>query len=226
MGNDDRDDSTEKGFSFSNVKEFDRHISQSIVGYAGLVSDIISVSEYFVESGTQVYDLGCSTGKLVKTLAHKYPDLVIHGIENELNFKEHLSTKDNAVFHFKDVFDCDIRNTNFVTSVFTLQFLPIQDRKKLLEKIYSSMNKGGAFVLCEKMLAGDSKFQDMLSFMYYDHKRQHFTDTAILEKEKSLRSIMKLLTLKEYVDMLHSVGFSRVEIFWRRYIFTGVIAIK
>ena len=54
-------------FTFATSKEgFDNHIDTSVRGYSQLWGDILSLSKYFVEDYTQVVDMGCSSGKLLK----------------------------------------------------------------------------------------------------------------------------------------------------------------
>ena len=56
-------------FTFAQREEgFDNHISQSIRGYNDLIGDVINLSQYFVENDTYVYDIGCSTGKMLKSM--------------------------------------------------------------------------------------------------------------------------------------------------------------
>ena len=55
--------------SLDPVKEwFDEHINKSIRGYQDLWDDILKFSKYFVEDGTTVIDIGCSTGRLLKAM--------------------------------------------------------------------------------------------------------------------------------------------------------------
>ena len=56
-------------FTFAQREEgFDNHISQSIRGYNDLIGDVINLSQYFVENDTVVYDIGCSTGKMLRAM--------------------------------------------------------------------------------------------------------------------------------------------------------------
>ena len=56
-------------FSFSNMSDnFDNHISKSIRGYDNLRTDIIGMSKYFVIDDTNVVDIGCSQGSLLKKI--------------------------------------------------------------------------------------------------------------------------------------------------------------
>ena len=214
-------------FAFSTIQKFDDHISNSVVGYNDLVCDIINISDYFVEKDLKVYDLGCSTGKLLKLLSDRHPNSFFVGVENEPNFSDKFESNGNLQFLKKDLTAIkDFTDATFITSVFTMQFLSEQDRVDVLKVVYNSLREGGCFIWAEKVLSNHPKFQDMLNFLHYEHKREKFSDTEILDKEKSLRSIMKLKTLDENLLLLKAIGFSKVEIFWRRYNFVGMIAIK
>src|SRR5271170_8115959 len=67
--------STELSFSFARFAEgFDEHIRRSIRGYVDLLSDCVALSEYFVEDGTVVFDVGCSTGTFLREVSRKNRD--------------------------------------------------------------------------------------------------------------------------------------------------------
>ena len=56
-------------FTFATREEgFDNHIDTSIRGYNDLWQDVVDISQYFVENGTSVVDIGCSTGKMLKSM--------------------------------------------------------------------------------------------------------------------------------------------------------------
>lgn len=58
-----------ENFSFTNFsKEFDEHIDKSIRGYFTLRSDVVKITEYFVEDDMTVLHLGCSQGSLLRMI--------------------------------------------------------------------------------------------------------------------------------------------------------------
>ena len=78
-------------FTFATSKEgFDNHIDKSVRGYSQLWGDILSLSKYFVEDYTQVVDMGCSSGKLLKGMIEQNNKNIPHaqytGIEIEEDF--------------------------------------------------------------------------------------------------------------------------------------------
>jgi len=101
-----------------------------------------------------------------------------------------------------------------------------KDRVKVIQDIYEGLNTGGAFIFAEKTICENAKFQDMLTFNYYDFKRQNFTTEDIMDKEKTLRNMLKPNTWHEIEDMIYEAGFSNIQPFWRNHMFVGAIAMK
>ena len=225
-------------FTFAHRKEgFDEHIEKSIRGYSQLIEDVVALSRYFVEDGTNVIDIGCSTGKMTKALIDynldhsqeaKYIGLEIaEGFEKDLEKrKKELSYYDYVQFLSDDARWYEYSNCSLVTSIFTLQFMPKADRKELLQNIYNGLNCGGAYIFAEKTVCENALVQDMITFNYYDYKRKSFDTEDIMDKERTLRHMMKPNTWREIEDMLLDVGFNVVQPFWRNHAFVGAIAIK
>lgn len=223
-------------FSFANfADDFDDHIDQSIRGYANLIEDCTELSQYFVEDGTTVCDIGCSTGRLLGHMRERNRDRapLAHyvGFDIEPAFKPHWQRHagDNIRFMVQSALEYDgFRDLSLVTSIFTLQFLPERHRRELCRKIFEGLVPGGGFVVAEKTFARSPKIQDMLTSLYLNYKRKHFPDDEILDKEKSLRDKMKPGREADLVDMLTQVGFraENIESFWKNHLFMALICVK
>jgi|TARA_R110002074_G_scaffold302389_1_gene473631 tRNA (cmo5U34)-methyltransferase len=229
-------------FTFAHRKEgFDEHIEHSIRGYSNLLEDIVGLSRYFVEDDTNVIDVGCSTGKLTKAIidynmtfnnGDKLAPGKYIGIEIADGFVENLKkrkkdlTSHDVEFIIDDVRNYKFNNCSLVTSVFTLQFMSKRDRLSIIKKIYKGLNDGGAFIFAEKTICQNALVQDMITFNYYDYKRKSFDTDDIMDKERTLRHMMKPNTWQEIIDMIQSAGFSDAQPFWRNHAFVGAIAIK
>jgi len=228
-------------FTFAHRQEgFDEHIDWSIRGYSNLLGDVISFSRYFVEDNTNVVDIGCSTGKTTeKMLLHNQDhckNAKYVGIEIAEGFYDSLddrldSLTNNEPWAQVEFIKDDVRHYNFencslVTSIFTLQFMPKRHRQEVIQNIYNGLNDGGAFLFSEKIYTEDSFIQDMLTFNYYDFKRQNFDAQDIMDKEITLRNMLKPNTWSEIETMLKSAGFKSVQVFWQNFLFLGAIAIK
>ena len=227
-------------FTFAHREEgFDEHIDKSIRGYQDLLSDIVSLSRYFVEKETNVYDIGCSTGKLTEAMLKKNQDIedvhyygieVADGFVGDMKSREIKLNSDyswNKIkFLHEDVRDSMISNASLITSVFTLQFMSMKDRLPMIKKVYNGLNEGGAFIFAEKTICENAKFQEMITFNFYDYKRKFFDTKDIMDKEQTLRNIMKPNTWKQIEKYIYDAGFKDVQPFWRNHMFVGAIAVK
>ena len=222
-------------FTFATSEEgFDTHIDQSVRGYSNLWTDVLKFSEYFVEDGTCVVDIGCSTGKLLKSMKEQNdkfaPKCFYKGIEIEEDFFPELVDEENLKFYKSDVRSFDwvtgAINCSLVTSIFSLQFMPKTNRQQIIDRIYEALVKGGAFIFSEKIFSSDSQLQEMMQFCYYDYKRQFYSAEELLDKEVNLRHMMKPLTYSELLEMVEKAGFESVQPFWQNFNFVGIIAIK
>ena len=228
-------------FTFAHRKEgFDEHIDKSIRGYADLLDDVISLSRYFVEEGTNVYDIGCSTGKLTQRMLEANQDFCAEanyvGIEIADGFYNDILQRQAHIneihpwasvdLRHEDVRNTSLENASLVTSIFTLQFMSKKDRRETIQRIYDSLNEGGAFIFSEKVVCENANFQDMLTFNFYDFKRKTFDTEDIMDKERTLRSMLKPSTWTEIREMMWDAGFNEVQPFWQNHMFVGGICIK
>lgn len=232
---------TVRDFTFGHRKEgFDNHIDASIRHYSTLHDDVVNLSRYFVENDTKVVDIGCSTGKTIQAMIEQNhstaPNAHYCGVEYAEVFQDEMTAREKVLneqghhvcFQNKNIIHHNFVNCSLVTSIFTLQFMQPLWRKKVLQNIYDGLNEGGAFIFAEKTYAENSRIQDMLTSTFYEYKANHFTYEDIMEKEKTLRTMLKPMTWSELTSLLTSVGFdvSKIQPFWMNHLFVGAIAIK
>ncbi len=220
-----------KRFSFSNFSsKFDEHINQSIRGYSDLRNDVVSISKFFIESNTSVLDIGCSQGSLLK----KMKEVNTHvtntnylGVDINDNFKQHWEEDEHLKYVIDDITTMDIPNElSLVTSLFTFQFIRESHRLPLMKKIFDNLIEGGSFVFSEKVLSHTGKIQNMVDSIYYDFKRQNFTEEEIRDKEQELRHLQKLTNEDLLIKQLLGIGFRYIQPFWRNHNFVGYIGLK
>lgn len=219
---------TGKDFSFDSIEDFDDHIALSIPNYSHIHELVLLISSYFVKSGHNVYDIGCSKGTLLLKLAeaHKQKEVGYFGYDiasnllpeskGRLNFIKQDITKPEVLFN----------NANLVLSLFTLQFLNENDRIKVLERVYKSMNKGGALIVCEKVYSSTGLIQDIFNFTHYDLKAKQFNQEDILGKQQKLREIMMPTSAEENTKSFKKAGFRIIDQFFQSLNFRGWILIK
>lgn len=211
-------------FSFDTVKDFDNHINNSIKGYDLLDYLILNLCSFFTKEETIVIDLGCTTGRLLDKINKKYNSECIGYDIIDTQFikntgckllKEDISNK-----------DFNLPKANIILSVFTLQFININKRQEILNKVYNSLSINGAFIFCEKEICNDGVIQECFTFSNYDNKKQSFTADEILSKEVDLRKLMNNLNSNQNIELLKQSGFNIIEPFFQSLNFKGYICRK
>ena len=211
------------------VDIFNEHIRKSIPLYDDIQKDIADMSVYFSQSGSNIIDIGTSTGNLINKLytLNNNRNINFIGIDNETDMINNcLNQYKNINFKLCDALDYDYTNSSIVTSMLSLQFMSKNKRKSLIENIYKGLNEDGVLFIVEKVKNDIIDIHDIYNDIYYDFKRLNLNDTEILDKNMSIRGIMKPLTLKENIEMLENAGFEKIDIFFKKLNFVGIISIK
>lgn len=210
-------------FSFDTIENFDDHINLSIQNYSGLIEHIKNISTYFIKENTNVYDIGCSTGKLIDLLMdhNKIGGVNYIGIDKA----ENLTQGKKEILNI-DLKDWNAKPFSFGVSIFTLQFLEIELRKKVLSELYNNLIPGGAIIISEKIFMEDSVLQDTMNFAHYDFKRKSFTAEEILSKQVDLRFIMKPLKESQNISLFKNAGFNTIAPIWQSLNFKAWILVK
>lgn len=211
---------------------FDTHVQQSVPFYAVFHDMIKTFAQYYVEPFTTVVDIGCSTGTLLTEIANANckPGVAFTGLDTSQAMIDEANKRKrgfNVLFKNFDVRNYEFGSMSFAYSMLCLQFLPLTDRQGVVNKVYEGLEHGGAFVLVEKVKSTNMDIHDIYNDTYYDFKRKSgLSDTEIIDKNVSLRGVMKPLTLEANIKMLEEAGFSHVEAFMKYNNFVGIIAVK
>lgn len=213
------------------VNNFEDHISSSVPFYKISHELTVKMSDFFIKSNSTCYDLGCSKGNLLKDIEkrHSQKKIKLIGIDESkemINSAKKNSSK-KIKFICKNLTSNNYKKSDFITSLYTLQFVQPKFRQKLVNKLYKSLNWGGALILFEKIRGNDARFQDILNFSYFDFKtEQNLSPLEILNKEISLRSVLEPYTISANIDFLKRAGFKDIMPISQYLCFVGFLAIK
>ncbi len=223
-------------FGSNTPKNFSTHVKKSVPYYDtghDLVSDI---SDYFVKEDSICYELGVSTGVLLKKLSNRHkPSTTWIGIDREKKMidqaKVEVFSDNNKSKNLKlivdDVITYKYKKSDFIVSYYTVQFIPNRLRQILIDKIYSTLNWGGAFLIFEKVRGPDARFQDLMTGVYNEFKlKQGYTPDEIISKARSLKSVMEPFSTKGNLDMLNRAGFVDILPVFKWVCFEGYLCIK
>jgi tRNA (cmo5U34)-methyltransferase len=218
---------------------FDKHVKQSIPHYESIQKYICSLSEWFIKKDSIIYDLGCSTGETAKNICNFNYDRKVNfkfiGIDTNKQMiklaKKKISNcpcKSNIQFRCQNINTIKSFNkSDLFISILLFPFLSLLQRKNLLNKIYKSLNIGGALIFIDKINANTPQLQDVFSQVYFDFKLDNkLSKSQILNKAKSLRGSMNLFQEEEVKLLCKNVGFKKIDTFFRWFNFVGFIVLK
>lgn len=222
-------------------ENFDQHVRYHIPFYDVIHDMVENLSVWFAQSNSCVYDLGCSRGELLFKIYEKNKhkdgihytgiDNSIHMIDIAKDFRAKNYKEESQIFSFVDdeIESCPIaiNSASFITSILTLQFIPINERQELLNDLYNSLTPNGAFVLFEKVWADNAISQDIFGQIYHDAKSAGgVKDKEILDKQRSIRGILMPLSLEDNISMLKQAGFKKIDVCFCWCNFVGILAVK
>ncbi len=219
-------------FNGETVKNFEEHINRSIPYYKDGHKLIEDLSDFFIKDDSTVYELGSSTGKLSYNLAkkHSFREAKFKAIEVEQDMvreaKKRYSEK-NLEFICDDIVTSELEKSDFIISYYTTQFIHPKFRQNLIDKVYNSLNWGGAFVMFEKVRANDARFQDITSTLYMEYKLKNgYNPEEIISKQRSLKGVLEPFSSEANKDMLKRAGFVDILTVFKYLNFEGILAIK
>lgn len=221
----------------SNVASvFEDMISRSIPGYANLRYLISQIClDYLNRSDVTTFmDLGCSTGiqigeflSIDSAVNNFYIGLDKSKDMVAVATKNYLEKPNVRILNFDLINDENLPKCDVALSLFTIQFITIENRLSVLKKIHSAIEPNGFFIMMEKILGRDSFSNEYLIDKYHQSKSLNgYTTDQIMSKSIALTGILVPLSLESNIDLLQNAGFKSIEIFWLNLNFVGLIAWK
>ena len=223
-------------FGEATAAVFDDMLDRSIPEYRELQRMIGELAATFAEPGTRVYDLGCSTGITIATLADaiRVPvDFV--GLDYSPPMLERANERLSSLAEASRLelreadLNCGVQveNASVVVLNLTLQFVRPLRRDRLIRDISEGVNPNGCLILVEKVLGNDSLFNRTFIQLYYEMKRRNgYSDTDIAHKREALENVLVPYRVDENFELLDRNGFNQADIFFKWYNFCGIIGVK
>lgn len=212
---------------------FDEHVSKSVPLYYEGQQLILQLSDFFLTNGSACYDLGCSTGTLLASLAerHKGKSVSFTGIDPVAEMVERARRKTacykNVDMVVADALEYDFEPADLFVSYYTVQFIHPKHRQNLINTIYQSLNWGGAYLMFEKVRANDARFQDLMSQCFLEHKIANgYSAEEIIGKSLSLKGVLEPFSTAGNLGLLNRAGFVDVIPVAKYMCFEGYLAIK
>ena len=220
---------------------FSDMLSRSIPQYdvmretsAQLVADVVNKRRAFT-----ILDIGCSDGLMIQTMLKYFTGDT--GRFVGVDVSEPMLEKAQKRFEIVNaastnrviINNCDLRynfptnDYDAITSILSIQFIPIEYRQQIIQNIYDNLVPGGAFIFVEKVLGNTSKINKLFVDNYYRMKGNNgYSKEQIERKRLSLEGVLVPITSNWNVSLLKQVGFKDIDVYWRWCNFVGYIAIK
>lgn len=221
-------------FDGSVADTFVPHIRQSVPLYEEGHDIVCQLSDFFISANSLTYEIGVSTGELLKKVAvhHKAkPNTRWIGMDPigpmVAKARQHCADTPNIKILEEDARLYEFEPCDLMLSYYTMQFVPPRDRQALFDKIYKSLNWGGALIMFEKVRAPDARFQDIMTTLYNDFKlRQGFSPEEIISKTRSLKGVLEPFSTEGNMGLLRRAGFVDFMPVAKYLSFEGFLAIK
>lgn len=212
---------------------FEDHIGKSVPGYHQGHELVAALADFFLYDGALMYELGCSTGALLRKVAQRNRDrqVTMIGLEVEASMvevaQERAEGLRGAEVRHADILNAEFEPADLIVSYYTVQFIRPAKRQALIDRVYQSLKWGGAFIMFEKVRAPDARFQDMMSLLYNDFKlEQGFHEHEIVHKSRSLKGVLEPFSSQGNIDMIARAGFKDQMSVFKHLCFEGFLAIK
>ena len=216
-------------------KTFSKHIKSSVPFYEEGHDICLQLSDFFLKENSNCYDLGCSTGTLINKLSSRVDKKInFYGVDsvkemiNQANRENKKLKNSNKLKYTNENFlKIRLKKSDLIISYYTMQFIAPKFRQNIVNKIYKSLNWGGAFLMFEKIRASDARFQDIFSIIYNDFKlKNNFTPAEIIYKTKSLKGVMEPFSDFGNMGLIKRAGFKDVIPVFQWLSFKGYLCIK
>ena len=218
------------------VDVFPDMIQRSVPGYQTIINLCGELAARFVQPDSNCYDLGCSLGASSLAIAQqiKQPGVSIVAVDNSAAMLTRCETllkqgQTQATIELveADICDIEISNASLVVMNFTLQFIAIERRQALLEKIYTGLNPGGCLVISEKLLFEPESLNQLLTELHHQFKSaQGYSDLEISQKRDSLENFLLPETLETHINRIKTCGFNSASPWFQCFNFASLVAIK
>ena len=218
------------------VDVFQDMIQRSVPGYQTIINLCGELAARFVQPNSNCYDLGCSLGASSFAMQREIaqPDVRIIAVDNSAAMLERCqlllkSTVSDVPVELleADICDIEISNASLVVMNFTLQFIAVEKRQALLEKIYAGLNPGGCLVISEKLLFEPEPLNTLLSELHHQFKRaQGYSDLEISQKRDSIENVLIPETLDAHIQRIKACGFNSASPWFQCFNFASLVAVK
>jgi tRNA (cmo5U34)-methyltransferase len=208
-------------------------IRRSVPGYSSIIGMTGVLAGKFAQPGSRCYDLGCSLGASALSMANRLPaETAIIAVDNSPAMLERCrenfaSGHSNIELVCDNIEDVEIANASVVAMNFSLQFVALEKRPPVLEKIHNGLLQGGILILSEKIRLSDPELDALNIKLHHEFKKANgYSELEISQKRSALEKVLIPEPLEEHIARIRSAGFRQCDAWFQCLNFASLIAIK
>jgi tRNA (cmo5U34)-methyltransferase len=230
------DELAQFAFDDSVARVFPDMIKRSVPGYTTIIAMTGLLAEKYALPGSNLYDLGCSLGasSLAMRQQVKQQDCQLIAIDSSAAMLDRCQTIINTDAHelpvkmvCADITDVAITDASVVVLNFTLQFIAVEQRDQVIERIYKGLRPGGIMILSEKVSFEDSHLDELNIDLHHQFKRANgYSDLEIAQKRDALEDFLLPETLRQHKQRISAAGFSSCDVWFQCFNFASLVALK
>lgn len=218
------------------VSVFPDMIQRSVPGYATIIHMIGQLAESYAQPESLCYDLGCSLGAATLAMRHGIhtPKTKIVAIDNSeamvARCRELIAVDKGTVpveVCCADLLEVAYRPSSLNVMNFTLQFISIDQRLSLLQRIADATLAGGLLILSEKVVFDYPPHQKLMEQLHHNFKQANgYSELEIAQKRIALENILLPESVQTHKERLLEAGFKSVDLWFQCFNFASFIALK
>jgi tRNA (cmo5U34)-methyltransferase len=214
---------------------FDDMLHRSVPFYREIIQRQAQLVKLFYQPKSRIYDLGCSNGNLGISLCNimrnRFKMVAVDSSKSMLTaYENKLSSyprKDQIELQCNNILHVEFSNASVIILNLTLQFLPLDQRQELLERIYTALLPGGIFLFTEKIVHHEHSFSEMQKDFYYAFKRENgYGELEISQKREALENVLIPETIELHLARLQQIGFQKTDIWFKWFNFCSLVCQK
>ena len=143
-----------------------------------------TITKEFRVDDANYYDLGCSLGAGLHAMSEGLKHTVdlddisanLIGVDTSAAMLDRATDYRcpyenlSVTFQQQDIANTEINNAAMVLLNFTLQFIPVQQRPRIIQRIADGLRSGGALILSEKICFADERTNTKMIDIHHRYK--------------------------------------------------------
>ncbi len=217
--------------SFNDIsKKYDSQRRKLIPCFDDFYGTVVNFAE-ITEEHPKILDIGAGTGLLTEFLLPKFPEAEyeLMDISEEMlevakkRFAGNGNVKVTLADYSKKKFSL---NYDLIVSSLSIHHLEDEEKRKLMRKIYDSLNPGGIFINADQFVAESVTIEKKYRAIWYQKIEE--TDLKKTEKDAAYERMKldRLANLSSYLKWLKETGFSDIEVLYKYLIFAVIYCKK